>query len=219
MGEDRAPATCVGVVFLQLVTRFAMARTKANVNHQRPLRERTPNPSFPWHRAHLFIAASHALDAALLQHRRPLVCCLRIGAQSSRPNIVSSKRNTVSIVFRAELLRGRPGEARISIRQNRAFLLAGLGFGLALARDDLFFLAVFWRRQRNDHYRAIRRAIGSADGSESGTGRASDVSSCSMTVRDWQSAPRRSQSGKCRRRSQRRRSKRPERPARGCCRD
>jgi hypothetical protein len=31
-------------------------------------------------------------------------------------------------------------------------LLAGLGFGLALARGDLFFLAGFGR-QRNDHYR------------------------------------------------------------------
>jgi len=43
-----------------------------------------------------------------------------------------------------------------------------------------------------------------------------DVIACSMTARGWRSAPRRSQSGKCRRKCQLRRSRPPERPAFAC---
>jgi len=53
----------------------------------------------------------------------------------------------------------------------------------------------------------------------SGMGRASGVSVCSMTARGWQSGPLRSQSEKCHRKFQLRRSRPPERPGRGCDRD
>ena len=53
----------------------------------------------------------------------------------------------------------------------------------------------------------------------SGMGRASGVSVCSTTARGWQSGPLRSQSEKCHRKFQLRRSRPPERPGRGCDRD
>jgi hypothetical protein len=56
-------------------------------------------------------SASRSLDAASLQHRRPFVSCVESGVQSSRPNIASSKRKTVSMVFRAELI-ARSAETR-----------------------------------------------------------------------------------------------------------
>src|SRR5262249_41280522 len=88
--------------------------------------ERTPNPSFPWHWAHLFIAASHALDAALLQHRRPLVSCLRSGVQSSRPNVnrrVKKGFNCISCgTHRRDeaIIRQNENPARALRRLNRA---------------------------------------------------------------------------------------------------
>jgi hypothetical protein len=97
-----------GVVSLDLVNGFASNRTKPNVNPPMAvpyIRNRAPNFSFPWHWADLFIAASHALDAALLQHRRPLASCLRIGVQSCRPNSFRRSQKTASIVTRAEPIR------------------------------------------------------------------------------------------------------------------
>jgi hypothetical protein len=59
--EEGVPAIFGGVVSLSLINSFATNRTKPNVTHQPPfhtLRKRTPNPSFLWHRAHLFMAIS-----------------------------------------------------------------------------------------------------------------------------------------------------------------
>ena len=67
--------------------------------HQLPfhkLRERTPNPSLPWHQAHLFIALLSR--AASLHYRRPLVAF-----QSSRQ--ISLRRSEQRFhMFRAELI-------------------------------------------------------------------------------------------------------------------
>src|SRR5262249_50799439 len=79
---------------------------------QRPfhkLRERTPKPSFPWHWAHLFIAAVSPIGCRVLQHRRPLGLVLERQSSQAKDGFVESKK--VSIVFRAELTAGRASRA------------------------------------------------------------------------------------------------------------
>src|SRR5262249_8462752 len=81
--------------------------------HQRPfhiLRKRVPNPSLPWHRAHLFMAAFLALgcppvhvsslDAALplliLQHARKKIF---VSNNTDKKNIVSDNCHKLSFIF------------------------------------------------------------------------------------------------------------------------
>src|SRR5262249_24080471 len=74
---------------------------------QRPfhkLRQRTPKPSFPWHWAHLFIAAVSPIGCRVLQHRRPLGLVLERQSSQAKDGFVESKK--VSIVFCAELTAG-----------------------------------------------------------------------------------------------------------------
>src|SRR6516162_8396159 len=90
--------------------------------HQRPshrLRKRVPNPSLPWHRAHLFMAAFLALgcpllhvsslDAALplliLQHARKKIS---VSNNSDERNIVSDKCHKLSFYFRLAPFGQRP---------------------------------------------------------------------------------------------------------------
>jgi len=70
--EDGASATCVGVAPACKELRSGPNKSEREHTSARSTkRERTPNPSFPWHWAHLFIAAVSPLGCRVLQHRRP----------------------------------------------------------------------------------------------------------------------------------------------------
>src|SRR5215831_6957787 len=73
---------------------------------------RTPNPSFPWHWAHLFIAAFSPIGCRVSQHRRPLGLVLERQSSQAKDGFVESKK--VSIVFRAALTAGDERAARLS---------------------------------------------------------------------------------------------------------
>src|SRR5262249_27615326 len=94
---------------------FAWGGEKRTGNPHAPLhklRERTPNPSFPWHWAHLFIAAFSPIGCRVSQHRRPLGLVLERQSSQAKDGFVESKK--VSIVFRAELTAGDERAARLS---------------------------------------------------------------------------------------------------------
>src|SRR5262245_50155143 len=58
--QEAVPALFGGVVSFDLINAFATNRTKANMNPTTAvpyITEAVPNPSFPWHRAHLSMAA------------------------------------------------------------------------------------------------------------------------------------------------------------------
>src|SRR5262249_40137705 len=127
--EDGASATCVGVAPACKELRSGPNKSEREHTSERSTkRERTPNPSFPWHWAHLFIAAVSPLGCRVLQHRRPLGLVLERQSSQAKDGFVESKRFQLCFV---RSLPRRGQASRASFTKTRIPPESALGGGVS----------------------------------------------------------------------------------------